>query len=55
MGIGCWYLILIKLIRRYKGKFQPETLNNVLKFFGVFLGFVGVYFAIKFGFYLSSL
>lgn len=55
VGIGLWYLILVRLIRHNKGRFQPETLNKVLKFFGVFLVIIGLWFAVRFTQYLMTL
>jgi len=48
IGIGVWYVVLIQLIKRNKGRFRPETLNNVLRFFGLFLVVVGIWFGYKF-------
>ena len=44
-GIALWYLILLKLVRRYKDRFKMETLNRIIRIMGVFLVGVGFWFA----------
>ena len=46
-GIFCWYLVLIQLVRHHKQRFSQQTLNRVIRFFGVFLIGVSSWFLYK--------
>lgn len=48
LGIACWYVVLVSLVRRYRARFRKETLDRVLRVFGVFVVGVGVWFAVRF-------
>ena len=54
IGIGLWYVLLIRLMKRYKSRFRTETLHKVLRFFGAFLVVVGLWFGYMFVDYLVS-
>lgn len=47
LGIFSWYLVLVVLVRRFRDRFRRETLDRVLRVFGVFVMGVGVWFAIR--------
>jgi len=47
LGIFSWYLVLVALVRRYRDRFRPETLDKVLRVFGVFVIGVGIWFLVR--------
>ncbi len=48
LGIACWYVVLVSLVRRFRDRFRKETLDRVLRVFGVFVMGIGVWFAVRF-------
>ncbi len=48
LGIASWYLVLVALVRRFRDRFRRDTLDRVLRGFGVFVIGVGVWFAVRF-------
>lgn len=44
VGILSWYVILVRLIRRYRDRFRPEIVVRVIRFFGVVLIAMGLWF-----------
>jgi threonine/homoserine/homoserine lactone efflux protein len=43
-GIALWYVVLVRLVTRFRDRFQPQTLNNALRVMGVLLLGVGGWF-----------
>ena len=52
VGIVAWFVILLKLVRRYRERFAPETLGKVLRVMGLMLLGFGAWFAWLFVDYL---
>jgi len=45
-GIVAWFVVLVLLVRRYRGRFSPATLQRVLQVTGVLLIAIGLWFAV---------
>ena len=48
LGISCWFCILLLILARYKSRFQPSTLDKVVRIMGVGLAILGVAFVSSF-------
>ena len=46
-GIGSWFSILTGLLKRFRGRFQPSSLNRVIRVIGVLILGLGLWFAYK--------
>lgn len=54
LGIAGWFLVLLELIRRHRGRFDERTLERVVRVIGGLLVLLGGYFAFRFVSYLST-
>jgi threonine/homoserine/homoserine lactone efflux protein len=54
VGIAGWFVLLLELIRRHRGRFRPETLARVLRAIGVGLLLLAAWFAWRFAHYALS-
>jgi threonine/homoserine/homoserine lactone efflux protein len=45
-GIVGWFVVLVALVRRYRGRFRTATLNRVIRAMGVLLIGLGIWFAV---------
>jgi threonine/homoserine/homoserine lactone efflux protein len=46
-GIASWFSILTGLLKRFRGRFQPSSLNRVIRVIGVLILGLGLWFAYK--------
>jgi len=46
-GIATWFTILLVLLGRFRGRFQRQTLDKMVRAMGVFLVLLGLYFGLK--------
>lgn len=53
-GIFGWFALLIAIMRRYRDRFKPQTLNRVVRVMGVFLIGIGIAFVVSFILYLRT-
>jgi threonine/homoserine/homoserine lactone efflux protein len=55
LGISSWFLILLGLLARYRGRFRRNTLDRVVRGMGVVLTLIGIGAAVRFAIFLASL
>jgi threonine/homoserine/homoserine lactone efflux protein len=48
LGICAWFAVLLGLLRRYKSRFSPTTLDRTVRVMGVLLVVLGLAFAVRF-------
>jgi threonine/homoserine/homoserine lactone efflux protein len=46
-GISSWFSILTGLLKRFRGRFQPSSLNRVIRVIGILILGLGLWFAYK--------
>jgi threonine/homoserine/homoserine lactone efflux protein len=47
VGIATWFTILLVILQRFRGRFQRQTLDKMVRAMGVFLILLGLYFGLK--------
>lgn len=47
LGIASWFVILLGVLGRFRGRFQRQTLDKMVRVMGVFLIVLGLYFGVK--------
>jgi threonine/homoserine/homoserine lactone efflux protein len=55
LGISAWFVILLWLLRRFRGRFQRSTLDMMIRVMGVALAVLGLVFAWRFAVYVRDL
>jgi threonine/homoserine/homoserine lactone efflux protein len=46
-GVGTWFVIMVKLLRKYEGKHPPSRLARVVRFLGIVLVGLGVWSGVQ--------
>lgn len=54
VGISSWFTLLLVLLSRHRGRFQPGTLAKLVRVMGGFLILLGLWFAFRFVEFLRS-
>ncbi len=52
LGIGSWFSLFVLIMKRYKERFHPETLEKIIRVIGVFILGLGLWFGWRFVDYL---
>jgi threonine/homoserine/homoserine lactone efflux protein len=55
LGISAWFVILLWLLRRFRGRFRRSTLDMMIRVMGVALAILGLVFAWRFAVYVRDL
>lgn len=55
LGISGWFVVLLWLLRRFRGRFRRSTLDMMIRVMGVVLALLGLVFAWRFALYLRDL
>jgi threonine/homoserine/homoserine lactone efflux protein len=55
LGISAWFVILLLLLSRFRGRFRRSTLDVVIRAMGALLTVLGLFFAYRFMSYLQGL
>jgi threonine/homoserine/homoserine lactone efflux protein len=55
LGISGWFVILLWLLRKYRGRFRPATLDMMIRVMGAALAVLGLVFAWRFAAYVRDL
>jgi threonine/homoserine/homoserine lactone efflux protein len=55
LGISAWFVLLLWLLRRFRGRFQRSTLERTVQIMGGVLILLGLFFAVRFVTYLQDL
>jgi hypothetical protein len=54
LGISSWFTLLLMVLSRHRGRFQPGTLARFVRVMGGFLILLGLWFAYRFAQFLQS-
>jgi threonine/homoserine/homoserine lactone efflux protein len=55
IGISSWFVVLLTLLARFRGRFRRSTLDRTVRLMGVLLLLLGLFFAVRFVMYFRSL